>query len=99
MTTLAPTGTVVAHTIPAQTQKRTMLVSLATVAMIIGVASGFAYFQADRAMNMLHFFLPDNRFSGDDTEILRILSAAFAPSVVGLLLAFFGAGLQDDCKQ
>ena len=38
-----------AHTTLAQTGKRTMLVSLATIALIIGVTSGFAYSQADRA--------------------------------------------------
>jgi hypothetical protein len=49
MTTLASTGNVAAHTIPAQTGKRTMIVSLATIALIIGVTSGFAYSQVDRA--------------------------------------------------
>ena len=100
MTTLANTGTVVVHTTPAQTRRRTLLVSLATIAVIVGVASGwFAYGQADRAMTMLQSLLLGNRFSAVDIEILRILSAAFAPSVVGLVLAFFGSGLQDDGKQ
>jgi hypothetical protein len=98
MTTLASTGTVVVHTTPAQTRRRTLLVSLATIAVIVGVASGLAYGQADRAMTMLQSLLLGNRFSAADTEILRILSAAFAPSIVGLLLAFFAGGLQDDGK-
>ena len=96
MTTLAHTWTVVAHTTPTQTRRRTLFVSLATIAVMIGMASWLAYGQADRAMTMLQSFLSVHRFSATDIEMLRILSAVFAPSIVGLLLAFFGAGLQDD---
>jgi hypothetical protein len=99
MITLAHTWTVVAHTTPRQTQRRTLLVPLATISVIVGIVSWFAYGQADGAMTMLKSFLSGNRFSAADIEMLRILSAAFAPSIVGLLLAFFGAGLQDDAKQ
>ena len=99
MATLTHTWTVVAHTTPTQTRRRTLFVSLATIAMIVGMASWFAYGQADRAMMMLQSSLSGRRFSATDIEILRILSAAFAPSIVGLLLAFFGSGLQDDGKQ
>ena len=99
MTTLAHTGTIVAHATPAHIGKRTMLVSLATIAVIIGVTSGLAYSQADGAMTMLRSFVPINRLSTTDVEMLRILGAAFAPSIVGLLLAFIGGGLHDDGKQ
>ena len=99
MTTLAHTWTVVAHTTPTQTRRRTLFVSLATIAVMIGMASWLAYGQADRVMTILQSFLLGPRFSAADIEMLRILSAAFAPSIVGLLLAFFGAGLQDDAKQ
>ena len=99
MTTLAHTWTVVAHTTPTQTRRRTLFVSLATIAVIVGLASWFAYGQADRVMMMLQSFLLGHPFSATDIEILRILSVAFAPSIVGLLLAFFGAGLRDNGKQ
>jgi hypothetical protein len=99
MITLAHTWTVVAHTTPRQTQRRTLLVPLPTISVIVGIASWFAYGQADGAMTMLGSFLSGNRFSAVDIEMLHILSAAFAPSIVGLLLAFFGAGLQDNGKQ
>jgi hypothetical protein len=62
-----------------------MLVSLAMIAVTIGVA-----------FVMLQSFLSGNRLSPPDIETLRILSAAFAPSIVGLLLASFGSGLPDD---
>ena len=88
MTTLAHTGTVVTRTTPAQTRRRTMLMSLAMIAVTIGAA-----------FVLSQLFLTDNRFSAADLEILRILSAAFAPSIVGLLLAFFGSELPDDRKQ
>jgi hypothetical protein len=97
MTTLANTGTVVVHTSPAQTRRRTLLVSLATIAVIVSVASGFG--QADRAMTMLQSFLLGNRLSAADIEMLYVLSAALAPGVLGLLLASFALGLRDDGKQ
>jgi hypothetical protein len=99
MTTLAHPWTVVARTTPTQPRRRTLFVSLTTIAVIVGMASWFVYGQADRAMTMLQSFLSGNRFSAADIEMLRILSAAFAPSIVGLLLAFFGAGFQDNGKQ
>jgi hypothetical protein len=99
MTTLAHTGTVLARTTPARTCRRTMLVSLATIAVIIGVTSGLAYNQLVRAMRLLQSFLSGNRFSTADIEMLRILSAVFAPSIVGLLLIFFGSGIQDDGQE
>jgi hypothetical protein len=99
MTILAQAGTVVAHAVPAQTRRRTMLVSLAAIALIAGVTSGLAYNQLGRAMALLQSFLSGNRLSAADIEILRILSAAFAPGIVGLLLAFAGSGLPDDRKQ
>jgi hypothetical protein len=99
MTTLANIGTVVVHTTPAQTRRRTLLVSLARIAVIVGVASGFAYGQADRAMTMLQSFLLGNRLSAADIEMLYVLSAALAPGVLGLLLASFALGLRDDGKQ
>ena len=99
MITLAHTWTVVAHTTPTQTRRRTLFMSLATIAVIVGMASWFVYGQPDRVMTILQSFLSGHRFSAADIEMLRILSAAFAPSIVGLLLAFFGAGLQDDAKQ
>jgi hypothetical protein len=99
MTTLAHTGTVLSRTGRAQTRRRTMLVSLAAIALIIGVTSGLAYNQLDGAMILLESLLSGNRFSAADSEMLRILSAAFAPSIIGLLLAFFGSGLQDDGQQ
>ena len=98
MTTFAHTGTVVAHA-AAQTGKHTMLVPFATIGVIIGVTSWLAYGQVDDAMTMLQSFVPGNRFNGADIEILRILGAAFAPSIVGLLLALFGSRLPNDCKQ
>ena len=87
MTTLADTGTVLASTTPAQTRRRISLVSLAMIAVTIVVSV------------LLLPFLTGNHSSAADIEILRILSAAFAPSIVGLLLAFFGSGLPDDGKQ
>jgi hypothetical protein len=98
MTTVAHTGTIVAHAL-AQTGKRTMLASLTTIAVIIvAVAAAVAYGQADHAVTMLQSFLRDNRFSGADIE-LRILGAGFAPSILGMLLVFFALGLPDDSKQ
>jgi hypothetical protein len=99
MTILAQAGTVVAHNVPAQTRRRTMLVSLATIAVIVGVTSGLAFTQSDRAMTLLQSFLSENRFSVADVEMLRILSAAFAPSIIGLLLVFFGGALQKDSQR
>ena len=98
MTTLAHTGTVAVLAAPAQTGKHTILVSLVTMAMIISVIFGFAYSQADGAMTMLRSLLPDDRLGVADIE-LRILGAVFAPSILGLLLVFFAAGLPDDGKQ
>ena len=63
MTTFAHSGTVVSHPALFKTGKHTMLVSLATIAVIVGVACALAYSQADRAMTILQLFLPDNRFS------------------------------------
>jgi hypothetical protein len=99
MTTLAHTGTVLARTTPAQTRRRTLLVWLATIALVIAVTYGLAYNQLDHPMTLLQSLLSSNRFSAADVDMLRILSAAFAPSIVGLLLAFFGSGLQDHGKQ
>jgi hypothetical protein len=99
MITLALTGTVLARTTRAQTRRRTVFASLATIAVIVGITSWFAYGQADLAMTMLQSLLSVHRFSVADIEMLRILSAVFAPSIVGLLLAFFGAGLRDDGNQ
>jgi hypothetical protein len=99
MTILAQAGTVVAHNVPAQTRRRTMLVSLATIAVIIGVPSVLACTQLERALPLLQLFLSRNRFSVVDVEILRILSAAFAPSIIGLLLAFLGSALREDGQQ
>jgi len=62
-------------------------VSLAMLAVTIGAA-----------FVLLQWFLTGNRLSTADTEILRILSAAFAPGILGLLLAFLGSGLPDDGK-
>jgi hypothetical protein len=98
MTTLAHTRTILAHIASAQTRRRTMLASLATIALIIGVTSGLAYNQLDRPLTMLRSFLSGDRFSAADADMLRILSAAFAPSIIGLLLAFFGSALSDDGK-
>jgi len=99
MTTLAHTRNVLAHTTPRKTQRRTLLVPLATIAVIVSMVSWFAYGQADGTMTMLDSFPSGNRSSAADIEMLRILSAAFAPSIVGLLLALFGRGLQEDGKQ
>ena len=98
MTTLAHTGTVVALAAPAQTGKHTMLVSLVTIAAIIGVIFGLAYSQADGAMTMLRSLLPDDRLGVADIE-LRILGAVFAPSILGLALIFLSLGLPDESKQ
>jgi len=93
---LAHTGTVVPHTTLAKTGKRTMLVPLTTIAVIVGVASGFAYGEADRAMTMLQSLLSGNRFSAADIDMLRILSAAFTPSIIGLVLCLVSRWLPDD---
>ena len=98
MTTLVHTGTVVALAVPAQMAKRTMLLSLATMAMVIAVIFGLAYSQADGAMTMLRSLLSDNRLSAADIE-LGILGVALALSIFGLLLIFFTLGLPDDSKQ
>ena len=98
MTTLAHTGTVVALAAPAQPGKRTMLLSLVTMAMVIAVIFGFAYGQADGPMTMLRSLLPDDRLGVADIE-LRILGAVFAPGILGLLLVFIAAGLPDDSNQ
>ena len=96
MITLAHPGTVLARTTRAQARRRALFVSLATIAVIVGMTSWFAYGQADHAMTMLQSLVSAHRFSVADIEMLRILSAVFAPSIVGLLLAFFGAGLRDE---
>src|SRR5262245_42425429 len=98
MTTLAHTGAVVPLAASAQTGKRTMLVSLATIAVIIGVIFGFACSQPDVIITMLRPLLSDDHLGVADIE-LRILGAAFAPSILGLLLVFFALGLPDDSKQ
>src|SRR5262249_35044642 len=95
MTTLAHTGTFVALAAPAQTGKRTMLLSLVTMAMVIALIFGFAYSQGDGTMTMLRSLLPDDRLGFADIE-LRILGAVFAPSILGLVLIFLSLGLPDD---
>jgi len=73
-----------------------MLVSLTTIAVIVGVASGFAYCEADHAMTMLQSLLSGNRFSAADIDMLRILSAAVTPSIIGLVLCLVSLWLPDD---
>jgi hypothetical protein len=45
---------------------------------------------------MLQSFLLTKGFDAEDVEMLAILSAAFLPSVVGMLLAFFALWLPQD---
>jgi len=45
---------------------------------------------------MLQSFLLSKGLDADDVEMLYILSAAFMPSIVGLLLAFFALWLPED---
>ena len=47
-------------------------------------------------MAMLQSFLLGDGLDAGDIEMLCILGAAFTPSIVGLLLAFFALGLPDD---
>lgn len=47
---------------------------------------------------MLQSFLLAKGVDADDVEMLAILSAAFMPSIVGLLLAFFALWLPEDGK-
>ena len=47
---------------------------------------------------MLQSFLLTKGLDADDVEMLAILSAAFMPSIVGLLLALFALCLPDDRK-
>ena len=109
MTTLAHIGTIAAASTPKRGKRLTLVsvaalalfigaTSLITIAVIIGVIFGFAYSQSDGAMTMLRSLLPDNRLGVADIE-LRILGAAFAPSILGLLLVSFALGLPDDSKQ
>jgi hypothetical protein len=49
-------------------------------------------------MTMLQSFLLTKGLDADDVEMLAILSAAFMPSIVGLLLALFALWLPDDSK-
>jgi len=63
-------------------------VPFAIIAMSIGVS-----------FLLLQLFLTSHHLSADDIDMLRILSAAFAPSIVGLLLAFFGSMLPDGGKR
>ena len=88
MTTLAYTRTVVVHTTSAKRRTRTMLMSSAMIVVILGVM-----------FVLLQSFLVGNHLSASDIEILRIIGAAFAPSIVGLLLALFGSRLPAGCKQ
>jgi hypothetical protein len=50
------------------------------------------------SMTMLQSFLLTKGLEADDVEMLAILSAAFMPSIVGLLLAFFALWLPEDGK-
>jgi hypothetical protein len=47
-------------------------------------------------MTMLQSFLLAKGLDAGDIEMLYILSAAFMPSIVGLLLAFFALWLPED---
>jgi len=85
MTTRAQTRNTVVHTTSAGTRRHTVFVSSAIIGMSIGVS--------------FLLFVTSNHFSGDDIDMLRILSAAFAPSIVGLVLALFGSVLPDSGKQ
>jgi hypothetical protein len=49
-------------------------------------------------MTMLQSFLLTKGLDAGDVEMLAILSAAFMPGIVGLLLAFFALWLPDDSK-
>jgi hypothetical protein len=49
-------------------------------------------------MTMLQSFLLTKGLDADDVQMLAILSAAFMPSVVGLLLALFALWLPEDGK-
>lgn len=51
---------------------------------------------ASRDMATLQSFLLGDGLDAGDIEMLCILGAAFLPSIVGLLLAFFALGLPDD---
>ena len=45
---------------------------------------------------MLQLFLLGDGLDASDIEMLCVLGAAFMPSIVGLLLAFFALWLPDD---
>jgi hypothetical protein len=47
-------------------------------------------------MTMLQSLLVGDGLDASDIEMLCILGAAFMPSIVGLLLAFFALWLPDD---
>jgi len=49
-------------------------------------------------MTMLQSFFLTKGLDAEDVEMLAILSAAFMPSIVGLLLALFALWLPDDSK-
>ncbi len=49
-------------------------------------------------MTMLQSFFLTKGLDADDVEMLAILSVAFMPSIVGLLLALFALWLPDDGK-
>ena len=47
-------------------------------------------------MEIIQPFLQGDSLDADNVEMLYILGVAFAPSVIGLVLAFFAVRLPDD---